>query len=78
MVYRLVDSKTGAPVITLAGTTTCGTRAAGEFVTDPVKMRRPQSITRDAWERKNLALIFHTSLINCDPTSVEIVATQSW
>ena len=78
MVYRLVDSKTGTPVIALAGTTTCGTRAVADFVTDPVRMRKPQSIPRDAWERKNLALIFHTSLIHCNPTSVDIVATQSW
>jgi hypothetical protein len=78
IVCRLFDSKTGAPVITLAGTTTCGARAASEFVTDPVRMRKLESIPRSAWERKNLELVLHTSLINCNPTAVDIVAMDSW
>ena len=79
IVCRLFDSKTGGPVITLAGTTTCGTRAAGQFVTDPVRMRKLESIIpRSAWERKNLELVLHTTLIDCNPTSVDIVANHSW
>jgi hypothetical protein len=78
IVCRLFDSKTGAPVITLAGTTTCGTRAASEFVSDPVMLKKLDSIPRNAWERKNLELVLHTSLVNCNPTSVDIVANHSW
>jgi hypothetical protein len=78
IVYRLFDSKTGAPVIALAGTTTCGTRAAGEFLADPVSMRKLGNIPRDAWERKNLELVLHAPLVNCNPTSVEIVAEHTW
>ena len=78
IVCRLFDSKTGAPVIALAGTTTCGTRAASEFLADPVSMRKLGSIPRDVWERKNLELVLHAPLINCNPTSVEIVAEHTW
>lgn len=79
IVCRLFDSKTGGPVITLAGTTTCGTRAAGQFVTDPARMKKLESIIpRSAWERKNLELVLHTTLIDCNPTSVDIVANHSW
>jgi hypothetical protein len=78
IVCRLFNSETGAPVITLAGTTTCGTRAAGEFVTDPVRMRKLGSIPTDAWERKNLELVLHASLIDCNPTSVDIIAEHDW
>lgn len=78
IVCRLLDSETGAPVITLAGTTTCGTRAASEFVSDPVMLKTLDSIPRNAWERKNLELVLHTSLVNCNPTSVDIVADHSW
>ncbi len=78
IVCRLFDSKTGAPVIALAGTTTCGTRAASEFLSDPVSIKKLASIPRDAWERKNLELVLHAPLINCNPTSVEIVAEQTW
>ncbi len=78
IVCRLFDSKTGAPVIALAGTTTCGTRAASQFLVDPVSMRKLGSIPRNAWERKNLELVLHAPLINCNPTSVEIVAEHTW
>lgn len=78
IVCRLLDSKTGAPVIALAGTTTCGTRAASEFLADPVSMRKLGSIPRDAWERKNLELVLHAPLVNCNPTSVDIVAEHTW
>jgi hypothetical protein len=78
IVCRLFNSKIGAPVIALAGTTTCGTRAASEFLTDPVSMRKLKSIPREAWERKNLELVLHAPLINCNPTSVEIVAQHTW
>jgi hypothetical protein len=78
IVYRLFDSKTGAPVIALAGTTTCGTQAASEFLADPVSMRKLGSIPRNSWERKNLELVLHAPLVNCNPTSVEIVAVHTW
>jgi len=78
IVCRLFDSKTGAPLIALAGTTTCGTRAAGEFLTDPVSIRKLEGIPRAAWERKNLELVLHAPLVNCNPTSVEIVAEHTW
>ncbi len=74
IVYRLFNSKTGAPVIALAGTTTCGTRAASEFLTDPVSMKKLAIIPKDAWEQKNLELVLHAPLVDCNPTSVEIVA----
>jgi hypothetical protein len=78
IVCRFFNSKTGAPVISLAGTTTCGTRAASEFLADPVSMRKLAIIPRDAWERKNLELVLHAPLVNCNPTSVEIVAEHAW
>ncbi len=78
IVFRLLDSKTGAPVVAIAGLTTCGTQAAAEFVTDPVQLRKLASIPRDALERKNLEFVLHASLLNCTPISVNVVAQQVW
>jgi hypothetical protein len=78
IVYRLFNSKTGAPVIALAGTTTCGTRAASEFLTDPTSMKKLAIIPKNAWEQKNLELVLHAPLVDCNPTSVEIVAEHAW
>ena len=78
IVFRLLDSKTGGPVIAIAGLTTCGTEAAAEFATDPTELKKLSNIPRAVLERKNLELVLHTSLVNCTPASTEIVAQQYW
>ena len=78
IVFRLLDSKTGGPVIAIAGLTTCGTQAAAEFVTDPVQLKKLATIPRDALERKNLEFVLRASLVNCTPASEEIVAIHYW
>lgn len=78
IVFRLLDSKTGGPVIAIAGLTTCGTQAAAEFVTDPVQLKKLATIPRDALERKNFEFVLRASLVNCIPASTEIVAMHYW
>jgi hypothetical protein len=78
VVFRLLDSKAGGPVIAIAGLTTCGTQAAAQFVTDPGQFKKLAGIPRDSLARKNLEFILRTSLVNCTPTSVSIVAQQVW
>jgi hypothetical protein len=78
IVARLLDSKTGAPVVILAGITMCGNRAAGEFVTDQVQLKKLGTIPRDAFEHKNIEIILHTTLSNCTPTSMDVEAQRYW
>ena len=78
IVSRLLDTKTGTPVIILAGIYSCGTRAASEFVTDPAQLNKLSSIPRDALERKNLEFVLHATLVDCTPTSTDIVAVKYW
>jgi hypothetical protein len=78
IVFRLLDSKSGGPVIAIAGLTTCGTQAAAQFATDPTQLKKVASIPRSALERKDLEFVLRTSLVNCTPTSVDIVAQQYW
>jgi hypothetical protein len=77
IVARLLDSKTGAPVVILAGITMCGNRAAGEFLTDPVQLKK-LGIRRDAFAHKNIEIVLHTTLSNCTPTSMDVVAQRYW
>jgi len=79
IVSRLLDSKTGGPVVVIAGTRTCGTEGAGKFITDPLQLKRQLgNIPRDALGHKNLELVLHISLVNCNPTSVDVVSAQYW
>lgn len=78
LVSRIFDTMTGSPTISIAGITTCGTRAAGEFVTDPAELKKLKGVPRDAMKGKNLAMVLHTTLEDCSPTSVDVVALRSW
>ncbi len=75
IISRLLDSKTGSPVVVIAGTRTCGTDAAGDYITDSALL---QTIPRDVLERKNLELVLHASLVHCIPSSIEVVASHYW
>ena len=78
LVFRVMDSKASAPVLAIAGLSTCGTHAAADFVTDPVQMKVLSGIPREALKNKNVELVLHTSLVNCAPTSVQVIASKVW
>jgi hypothetical protein len=80
IVSRLVVSKTKFPVIMISGRTSCGTEAAGEFVTetDPMQVKLLRTLSREVLEKKNLELVIHASLDDCKATSMNIVALTTW
>jgi hypothetical protein len=62
----------------IAGLTTCGTQAAAQFATDPSQLKKLAGIPRKSLARKNLEFVLRASLVNCTPTSVDVVAQQVW
>ncbi|SEB50727.1 hypothetical protein [Terriglobus roseus] len=78
LIFRVMDSKAGAPVLAIAGLSTCGTHAAADFVTDPTQKNTLANISRADLKSKNIELVLHTSLVKCAPTSVEIIASKVW
>lgn len=78
IVFRVMDSKAGAPVLGIAGLSTCGTHAAADFVSDPMHKRTLSDIPRNALENKNIELVLHISLVNCAPASVHVIASKVW
>ena len=78
LIFRVMDSKAGAPVLAIAGLSTCGTHAAADFVTDPAQMKALSGISQAALRNKDIELVLHTSLVNCAPTSVEVIASKVW
>jgi hypothetical protein len=78
LIFRVMDSKAGAPVLAIAGLSTCGTHAAADFVTDPAQMQALSAIPKAALKNKNIELVLHTALVNCAPTSVEVIASKVW
>jgi hypothetical protein len=78
VVSRLLDVKTGGRIITIAGIFDCGTRAASEFITDPVKFKKLANVPRGAWDRDNFQIVLHAAFKNQYPTSTDVVAIRYW
>ncbi len=63
----------------IAGTRTCGTDGAGKFITDPVQLRQQLGqIPRKVLEHENLEFVLRIPLVNCNPTSMDVVAEHFW
>jgi hypothetical protein len=78
IVSRVLNSRTGTTVITAAGIGHAGTRAAAEFLTNPQSISAlVKSLPKD-WERKNIQIVLHTSVINQLPSAPDVVATYCW
>ena len=78
LVTRHFDANTGSPLISVSGITTCGTRAAADFVTDPEQLKKLAAIPRDALEHKSLAIVLHSTFVDCTPTSTDVLAIRYW
>jgi hypothetical protein len=78
IVSRVLNSKTGTSVITAAGIGHAGTRAAAEFLTNPQSVAALVKSLPRGWERRNVQIVLHTTVINQLPSAPDIVATYCW
>lgn len=78
IVSRVLNSKTGKPIVIAAGITGAGTRAAVEFITDPHAISALAKSLPSGWERKNIEVVLHASVTNGVPIAPDVVATYLW
>lgn len=78
LVARLPRSKTGGPLITIAGITMSGTRAAAEFITSPQGVSELMKSAPNGWTHKNLEFVLQTRVVNDIPTTPTVVAFRAW
>lgn len=78
IVSRLLNSKTGNVVVAIAGLDHTGTRAAGDFVTNPQMLAEFAKRAPNDWSRKNFQVVLHTNVVNGIPGSPTIVAEHFW
>ncbi len=78
IVARLLNSETGNPVIIVAGVTSFGTRAAGQFVTNAEALKALTATAPKDWANKNLELVLRTVVLKSDPGAATIVAAHYW
>ena len=78
LVARLPHSKTGEPLITIAGIEQSGTRAAAEYITSPQDVRDLIATAPGDWVNKNLEFVLQTKVVNDIPTTPTLVALRAW
>jgi hypothetical protein len=78
IVSRILDSKTGSVLVTIAGLTHRGTQAAGDFTTNPALFAEFLKQEPKDWSRKNLQIVLHTNVVNDIPGPPTVVAAYSW
>jgi hypothetical protein len=78
IVARLLNSETGNPVIIVAGVTSFGTRAAGQFLTNAEALKALTATAPKDWANKNLELVLRTVVLKSDPGAATIVAARYW
>jgi hypothetical protein len=78
VVTRLLDSKTGHSVVSVAGITAPGTDAAAQFVSAPEYLSELARTAPPGWEKKNMQVVVQTSVIDAGASPPHVVAVYFW
>jgi hypothetical protein len=78
IVTRIFDSAAGQVLISAAGITQYGTRAAGEFLTDESRLDQAMSGTAPDWPQKNVQVLLETTIYKGTPGPPRVVVTHVW
>jgi hypothetical protein len=78
VVTRLLDSKTGHSVVSVAGITAPGTDAAAQFVSSPQYLSELARTAPPGWEKKNMQVLVQTSVIDAGASPPHVVASYFW
>ena len=78
IVARLLNSWNGKVVVVIGGVGYSGTRAAGDFITNPQSIAKMVKSLPKGWENKNIEVVLHTTVNNQVPSAPDVVAAYSW
>jgi hypothetical protein len=78
IVTRLSNSDTGKFLVTAAGISGFGSRAAGYFLTRPDLLARALDGAPREWPQKNIQFVLMTKIVDNAPTAPTVVARRVW
>lgn len=78
IVARLLSSKTGQPLVIIAGTGMVGTEAAGRMLCDEAALKAALSKAPKDWNKKNLELVLETDQVDGSSSQPHVVRLKSW
>ncbi len=78
IVARFWDPTAEKPTVVVSGTASYGTLAAGELLTTPGYLENLSRRAGRGWEKKNIEVVFSTTVIDGNIGPPEILATHVW
>ncbi len=78
VVSRLVDSASGQVIVSAAGITQYGTRAAGEFLTSEPLLVAALAAAPPGWPQRKLQVLLHTRVYQGIPAAPTVLAVDAW
>jgi hypothetical protein len=78
VVARLLSSKTGQPVVIVAGTGMVGTEAAGRLVSNEKVLNAALAGAPRGWQDRNLELVLETDQVDGASSPPRVVAMAAW
>jgi hypothetical protein len=78
IVARLASSLFRKPVIVAAGLRSRGTRAAGDFVTDPAELSKFLETVPPDWPKRNLEVVLRVEVVKGVPGTAHPIAFSVW
>ena len=78
VISRVLNARTGKPVIAVAGTLSIGTEMAGECVTSRTFLASLARLAPADWQRRNVQVVILTEVIDGHAGPPRIVATHFW
>ncbi len=78
VVMRLLDSKTGHPILVAAGLDHFGTLAVGEFITQPKLLQQAIKNLPAGWEKKNVQIVFVVEKVRDSVGPPKNLMTHVW
>jgi hypothetical protein len=78
IVARLSNSVFRRPVIVAAGLRSAGTRAAGDFVSDPIALSKFLETVPPDWRQKSLEVVLQVDMVKGVPGTVRPIAFRVW
>jgi hypothetical protein len=78
VITRLINSKTGRPILIAAGLDHYGTLAVGEFLTRPELLEPALRSAAPGWTDKNLQIVFKIEVVRDDVGPPKVVASHVW
>ncbi len=78
IVTRLLDARTGRPVILAAGLGPAGTQAAGELLANDDAVNSLLRKLEAGWPLKNLQMVLRVEVRGAQPAAPELVAAHVW